>query len=71
MACAARTPAPSRVAHVSHTDKGRELHARIRDERTDALSLALDSLSEQELTALLEALPVLESLSKTIRERSL
>jgi DNA-binding MarR family transcriptional regulator len=60
-----------RVAHVSLTDKGRELHARIRDERTDALSVALDSLSEQELAALLEALPVLESLSKTIRERSL
>ena len=60
-----------RVAHVSLTDNGRELHARIRDERTDALSLALDSLSEQELDALLEALPVLESLSKTIRERAL
>ena len=56
---------------MSLTDKGRELHARIRDERTDALSLALDSLNAQELAALLEALPVLESLSKTIRERAL
>jgi DNA-binding MarR family transcriptional regulator len=60
-----------RVAHVSLTDKGRELHARIRDERTDALSLALASLSKQERDALLGALPVLESLSKTIRERAL
>jgi DNA-binding MarR family transcriptional regulator len=60
-----------RVAHVSLTEEGRALHARIRDERTDALSLALAGLSEQELEALLEALPVLESLSQTIRERSL
>jgi DNA-binding MarR family transcriptional regulator len=60
-----------RVSHVSLTDKGRELHHRIRDERTDALSLALESLSAQERAVLLKALPVLESLSRTIRERSL
>ncbi len=60
-----------RVAHVSLTDKGRELHHRIRDERTDALSLALASLTEQERELLLQALPVLESLSSTVRERSL
>ena len=60
-----------RVAHVSATPKGRELLARIRSERTDALSLALDNLDEAELEALIEALPVLESLAKTVRERAL
>ena len=58
-----------RIAHVSPTAKGRELHARIRGERTDALSVALDILSEDELDALIKALPVLESLSETMRER--
>ena len=60
-----------RVAHVVPTEKGCELHARIRGERTDALSLALDSLSAAELDTLIEALPVLESLSQTVRERRL
>jgi DNA-binding MarR family transcriptional regulator len=59
-----------RVAHVSVTPQGRELHLRIRNERTDALSLALDSLGEQERAALIEALPVLESLAQSLRERS-
>jgi DNA-binding MarR family transcriptional regulator len=59
-----------RVAHVSVTPKGRELHMRIRTERTDALSLALDGLAEQERDALIEALPVLESLAQSLRERS-
>ncbi len=58
-----------RVAHVSATERGRALHARIRGERTDVLSVALEGLSEQERAALLEALPVLESLAQTIRER--
>ena len=56
---------------MSATAKGRELHARIRSERTDALSQALDSLDEAELEALTRALPVLESLAKTVRERAL
>lgn len=60
-----------RVAHVSATAKGRELLARIRSERTDALSQALDNLDEDELEALTRALPVLESLAKTVRERAL
>jgi DNA-binding MarR family transcriptional regulator len=60
-----------RVAHIVPTEKGRELHARIRGERTDALSLALDSLGDAERDTLIEALPVLESLSRTVRERRL
>jgi DNA-binding MarR family transcriptional regulator len=58
-----------RVAHVAVTGKGRELHARIRSERTDVLSLALDNLDDDELEALTQALPVLESLAKTMRAR--
>jgi DNA-binding MarR family transcriptional regulator len=60
-----------RVAHISATPRGRELLARIRSERTDALSQALDNLDEPELEALTRALPVLESLAKTVRERAL
>jgi DNA-binding MarR family transcriptional regulator len=59
-----------RVAHVCATPKGRELLARIRSERTDALSQALDNLDEAQLEALTRALPVLESLAKTVRERA-
>ncbi len=58
-----------RVAHVAVTEKGRELHGRIRSERTDVLSLALDNLDDDELEALTQALPVLESLAKTMRAR--
>jgi DNA-binding MarR family transcriptional regulator len=60
-----------RVAHVVSTDKGRELHARVRHERTDALALALDGLAPDELERLTEALPVLESLAKTLKDRPL
>ena len=71
LVCREQDAEDRRVAHVSLTDEGRALHARIRDERTDALSLALATLTPQELAALREALPVLESLSSTIRERAL
>ncbi|MDX6568534.1 MAG: hypothetical protein QOH15_1112 [Gaiellales bacterium] len=64
-------PDDRRVAHISSTAKGRELLARIRSERTDALSVALDGLDEAELEALTRALPVLESLAKTVRGRAL
>jgi DNA-binding MarR family transcriptional regulator len=60
-----------RVAHVAVTEQGRDLHARIRGERNDVLALALAGLSQDELAALGTALPVLESLAKTVRERSL
>jgi DNA-binding MarR family transcriptional regulator len=60
-----------RVAHVVATEKGRELHARVRHERTDALALALDALAPDELERLREALPVLESLAQTLKDRPL
>jgi DNA-binding MarR family transcriptional regulator len=60
-----------RVAHIAVTEQGSELHARIRGERTDVLALALDSLTPDQLDALGNAMPVLESLAQTVRERSL
>jgi DNA-binding MarR family transcriptional regulator len=60
-----------RVAHVSITPEGRALHERIRSERTDVLALALDRLEPHELELLVGALPVLEALAVSVRERSL
>jgi DNA-binding MarR family transcriptional regulator len=51
-----------RVVHVAATKMGRDLLTRIRNERSDALSLALNGLSEEEHQRLMAALPVLESL---------
>ena len=60
-----------RVAHAVITAEGRALHQRIRSERTDVLAVALDGLEPGELELLVGALPVLESLAVTIRERAL
>jgi DNA-binding MarR family transcriptional regulator len=60
-----------RIAHVAVTEQGRELHARIRGERNDVLAMALARLTPDELDALDNAMPVLESLAQTVRERSL
>jgi DNA-binding MarR family transcriptional regulator len=51
-----------RVVHVAATKKGRDLVTRIRDERSDALKVALQVLSDDEQQRLTAALPVLESL---------
>jgi DNA-binding MarR family transcriptional regulator len=63
--------ADRRVAHVVATSKGRELHARIRHERTDALALALDGLTADEQKTVTDALPVLEALARTLKDRPL
>jgi DNA-binding MarR family transcriptional regulator len=57
-----------RVAHVALTAKGRRRHEQIRNARTDAVSLAIDGLSDAERRALAAALPVLESLAGTLRD---
>ena len=54
--------ADGRVVHVAATKKGRDLVTRIRDERSDALKVALQVLSDDEQQRLMAALPVLESL---------
>jgi DNA-binding MarR family transcriptional regulator len=57
-----------RVAHVVLTAKGRRRHEQIRNARTDAVSLAIDGLTDAERRALAAALPVLESLAGTLRD---
>ena len=55
-----------RVVHVAATKKGRDLVTRIRSERSDALNVALEGLSDDEQQKLMAALPVLESLVETL-----
>jgi DNA-binding MarR family transcriptional regulator len=57
-----------RVAHVVPTAKGRRRHEQIRNARTDAVSLAINALTDAERRALAAALPVLESLAGTLRD---
>jgi DNA-binding MarR family transcriptional regulator len=58
-----------RVIHLAASEKGQELVRRVRGERTDALNIALESLTETEREALSAALPVLESLTERLKDR--
>jgi DNA-binding MarR family transcriptional regulator len=68
---ATRTPdeADARVVILAATDAGRVLCEQIRTERTDALLFALSHLSPEQLNALADAMPVLESLVDTLKRR--
>jgi DNA-binding MarR family transcriptional regulator len=57
-----------RVAHVVPTAKGRRRYEQIKNARTDALGLAINSLTDAERRALATALPVLESLAVRLRD---
>jgi DNA-binding MarR family transcriptional regulator len=57
-----------RVAHLAVTATGRRLHAAVRAERTDALLVALDRLTERDRRALVAALPALEAVADHLRE---
>jgi DNA-binding MarR family transcriptional regulator len=57
-----------RIAHVAITEQGRELHLRIRAERTGVLASAIGELAPADQEILRGALPVLESLATTVRE---
>jgi DNA-binding MarR family transcriptional regulator len=59
-----------RVAFLSATQAGRELVARVRRERTVALTAVLDGLGDDERRALEAALPVLESVAEVLKDRS-
>ena len=61
--------ADGRVVHVAATKKGL-FGGSIRRERSDALSLALKGLSDEEHSKLLNALPALESLAEKLGERA-
>ncbi len=61
-----RDPDDGRVAHLGVTTAGLELHATIRDERTDALLWAMDQLDDGARQALEAALPALEALADAV-----
>jgi DNA-binding MarR family transcriptional regulator len=58
-----------RVIHLAASEKGRELILKVRGERTDALTLALEGLSEADRDAISAALPVLECLTERLKDR--
>jgi DNA-binding MarR family transcriptional regulator len=62
-------PLDARSAFVEATPAGARLHARIRSERNDVLSLMLAGLTEQQRRALVPALPVLEELAEQLKAR--
>lgn len=66
-----RVPDPDdgRAALVEATAAGRRLHARIRDERDDALSVILAELEDEQRAALEPALEVLEQVAERLRDR--
>ncbi len=55
-----------RVARAEVTPAGRQLHARIRSERTDLLSRQLELLDDPERRAVLAAIPALELLAERL-----
>jgi DNA-binding MarR family transcriptional regulator len=57
-----------RAAWVTATAHGKRLAERIRRERTDAVKVALDGLSEGDRRRLERALPALEQLAEELRE---
>ncbi|MBW4030126.1 MAG: MarR family transcriptional regulator [Acidobacteria bacterium] len=58
-----------RVVHVAATAQGRTLYETIRRQRSVALALALDDLSPRERRTLAAALPALETLVASIKQR--
>lgn len=58
-----------RAAWVQVTDAGRELAARMRGERTDALNAALAHMTDGDRRRLERALPALEALAEQLRDR--
>jgi DNA-binding MarR family transcriptional regulator len=56
-----------RAAWVKATADGKRLIARIRRERTDAVKLALEGLSDVERRQLEKALPALERLAEALK----
>jgi DNA-binding MarR family transcriptional regulator len=59
----------ARVVHLTPTEAGRSLWEEIRNERTDALLYALDKLPEDQRRSIEQALPALETLVESLRNR--
>jgi DNA-binding MarR family transcriptional regulator len=62
--------ADARVVHLAVTEAGQTLWDEMRNERTGALLFALDTLSADQRRIVLDALPVIESLEETLRNRN-
>jgi len=60
-------PDDGRAALVEVTARGRRLCERMRRERTDALNVELETLSDHERRLLEEAVPVLEKLAEQLK----
>lgn len=65
-----RHPVDKRASLLEVTPAGRRLYERIRNERTDQLSVELDALSAAERELLLTSLPVLEQLADQLKRGS-
>lgn len=62
--------ADARVVHLAVTEAGQALWDEMRNERTDALLFALNTLSADQRRIVLDAIPVIESLEETLRNRN-
>jgi DNA-binding MarR family transcriptional regulator len=60
----------ARVVHLAVTEAGGALWKEMRNERTDALLFALNQLSADQRRVILDALPVIETLEETLRNRN-
>ena len=58
-----------RVVHLAASPEGQELVHQVRGERADALSVALEGLTDDERQRLSAALPVLEALTERLKGR--
>jgi DNA-binding MarR family transcriptional regulator len=63
-------PSDGRAVFLAATKRGRDLIARIRRERTDALTIALEGMSDADRRTLEAALPILESIAETLKDRT-
>jgi DNA-binding MarR family transcriptional regulator len=63
-------PGDGRAALLDLADRGRRVLERMRSERTDQLSIELDALDEVSRQRLVDALPVLEALAESLKQRT-
>jgi len=62
-------PGDGRAALLGLTEKGERVLERMRSERTDQLSVELDAFDDGARQQLLDALPVLEALAESLKNR--
>ena len=62
-------PADLRAVRVEATDAGRQLHERVKLLRTEAIGSCLDQLPPESAQTIINALPALDALAQTLRDR--